>query len=240
MFALITGASRGIGKSTVLEFAHHGYNLVLICKNNIEILEEMSLSLSKKGITCLTYKCDISNYNDVLNLWEDLESKNISIDVLVNNAGISHVGLLQDMTAEEWNNTINTNLNSAFYMCKHAIPNMLKKGSGKIINISSVWGHMGASMEVAYSASKGGLIAFSKALAKEIAPSNIQVNTISFGAIETEMNNHLSDEDKQSLCDEIPACRMGSPKEAAKLIYDVANTSNYLTGANIIMDGGWC
>ena len=117
---------------------------------------------------------------------------------------------------------------------------MLKKGSGKIINISSVWGHMGASMEVAYSASKGGLIAFSKALAKEIAPSNIQVNTISFGAIETEMNNHLSDEDKQSLCDEIPACRMGSPKEAAKLIYDVANTSNYLTGANIIMDGGWC
>lgn len=239
MYALITGASRGIGRSLAYELAGHNINLVLICKRNIEVLNSVSLELSNSGIVCHAFKCDVSNPSDVDLLWHNIANLNINIDFLINNAAYSYVGLLQDMSLESWNKTINTNLSSLFYMCKNAIPNMLKHKSGKIINISSVWGQYGAAMEVAYSASKGGIISFTKALAKELAPSNIQVNSVSFGAIDTDMNSHLSPEDKQALCDEIPACRLGSPDEAANLIYNLLNSGEYLTGANITMDGAW-
>lgn len=239
MFALITGASRGIGKACAEEFAKHGVNLVLVCKNNIELLNETSRELRNYGITCHTMATDVSDVKQVEKLFEALELLNIHIDILINNAGISHVGLLQEMEYEEWHQVIDTNLSSVFYMCKNIIPAMIKKGSGRIINISSVWGEVGASMEVAYSASKGALISFSKALAKELAPSNIQVNALSFGAIDTEMNNHLSADEKRELISEIPSCRMGTALEAAKLVYDIATTSSYLTGANVRMDGAW-
>ena len=240
MYALITGASRGIGCSLAKELALHNINLILTCKNNIELLKALAEELTGSyHISCEAYACDVSDYTCVASLFEALSDKNISIDILVNNAAFSYVGLLQDMTIKQWQHTINTNLNSVFYMCKNAIPNMVHKHSGKIINVSSVWGQYGASMEVAYSATKGGVISFTKALAKELAPSNIQVNSVSFGAIDTDMNNHLSLEDKEILCDEIPSCRLGTSEEAAKMIYNVISSPSYLTGSNITMDGGW-
>lgn len=161
------------------------------------------------------------------------------LDVLVNNAGISYIGLVSEMTVDDWDRIINTNLSSAFYTSKCAVPGMVREKSGKIINISSVWGNVGASMEVAYSASKGGMNAFTKALAKELAPSNIQVNAIACGMIDTDMNKCFSIEDIEILKGEIPADRMGTIDEVARLVMQVINSPSYLTGQIINLDGGW-
>ena len=143
------------------------------------------------------------------------------------------------MTSEQWHRVLSVNLDSCFYTCRAAIPLMLSKHKGKIINVSSVWGAQGASMEVAYSASKGGMNAFTRALAKELAPSNIQVNAVACGVIDTSMNACLSAEELESLRQEIPADRLGTPAEAAQLILQLANAPSYLTGQIITMDGGW-
>jgi len=172
---------------------------------------------------------------DVLRLFSSIDS----LDVLVNNAGIAHIGLLTDLTSDEWHRIMAVNLDSCFYTCRAAIPLMLKNHCGKIINISSVWGTQGASMEVAYSASKGGLNAFTKALAKELAPSGIQVNAIACGVIDTSMNSCLTPEDKAALTAEIPADRLGLPEEAARLILQTAQAPAYMTGQIITIDGGW-
>ena len=161
------------------------------------------------------------------------------LDILINNAGISHIGLLSDMSLAEWNRVIQINLTSLFCCCKHAIPGMVRQKSGAILNISSVWGNTGASCEVAYSASKGGVNAFTKALAKELAPSNITVNAIACGVIDTRMNQCFSVEERRQLQEEIPAGRFGSPAEAAKLAYSIINSPTYMTGQIISMDGGW-
>jgi 3-oxoacyl-[acyl-carrier protein] reductase len=162
-----------------------------------------------------------------------------NIDLLVNNAGISYVGLLTDMDISDWNYVINTNATSMFNSCRNVVPYMIKQQSGCIINVSSVWGNVGASCEVAYSASKGAVNAFTKALAKELAPSHISVNAVAFGAIDTEMNNHLSEEEKSNLEYEIPYGRMATPVEAAKFILNLSEAENYLTGQVITFDGGW-
>lgn len=241
-YVLITGASRGIGNGIASILAQKGYNLVLTCRNNASLLEVFANELREtySNIHIHTYTGDIGDSHFCDELFNSLNIQNISIDILINNAGISHVGLLQDMTHDEWNTTVNTNLSSIFYMCRLAIPQMLATGAGKIINISSVWGNVGASCEVAYSATKGGVNAFTKALAKELAPSNIQVNAIAFGAIDTEMNNHLSNEEKAILTDEIPMGRMGTIYEAGKMVLTLINSPDYLTGQIISMDGGWC
>ena len=160
-------------------------------------------------------------------------------DVLINNAGISHVGLLSDMSLLEWNQVIQVNLTSLFCCCKHAIPAMVQRKSGVIINISSVWGNVGASCEVAYSASKGGVNAFTKALAKELAPSGISVNAIACGAIDTRMNHCFSQEERMQLAEEIPLGRLGAPQEVARLALSVACAPQYMTGQIITLDGGW-
>ncbi len=149
------------------------------------------------------------------------------------------MGLLEDMTIEEWNNVINTNLTSVFNCSKLAIPYMVNNKSGKIINISSVWGICGASCEVAYSASKGGVNAFTKALGKELAPSNIQVNAIACGVIDTSMNRFLEEDDRASLIEEIPADRIAKPEEVANFVYDLSVGHSYLTSQVIQFDGGW-
>ena len=162
-----------------------------------------------------------------------------NVDILINNAGISMIGLFQDMTRDEWERIINTNLGSLYNCCHFAIPDMVKNKCGKIINISSVWGIAGASCEVAYSASKGGVNALTRALAKELAPSNIQVNAIACGAIDTDMNHFLSDDELTSLTDEIPAGRLGTPDEVGNLVRSLCDGSSYLTGQIIQLDGGW-
>ena len=161
------------------------------------------------------------------------------VHVLINNAAISYVGLLADMTVEQWQQVINTNLSSLFYFCRLAVPGMVHRKQGKIINISSVWGNVGASMEVAYSAAKGGVNSFTKALAKELAPSNIQVNGVSFGIIDTRMNACFSEDELAAIREEIPADRIGTAKEAAEMVRQVLNTPSYFTGQIVTMDGGW-
>lgn len=234
--ALITGASRGIGLAAAECFGAAGYNLILTCRNSVDALRETASRLREQHqIQCLAVQADMGREEDVLRLFQSIDS----LDVLINNAGIAHIGLLTDMTAEEWHRVMAVNLDACFYTCRSAIPLMLKNHQGKIINVSSVWGTQGASMEVAYSASKGGVNAFTKALAKELAPSGIQVNAIACGVIDTAMNDCLTREDKAALTAEIPADRLGLPKEAAALILQTAQAPEYMTGQIITIDGGW-
>lgn len=236
---LITGASRGIGKAIASMCIDNNYNTILICKNDIHRMDSLVNNAISKGLICLPYSCDVSSYDEVCTLFQKEAVAGLNIDFLINNAGISYVGLLQDMTSAEWHNTIETNLSSVFYFCRCVIPKMLKQGNGKIINISSVWGGCGASCEVAYSASKGGVNAFTKALAKELAPSNIQVNALACGAIDTDMNSHLTESDKADLENEIPAGRFGTPEEVAELVHGIMTSPGYMTGQIITADGGW-
>lgn len=236
--AIITGASRGIGAAIARAFAQSDYDLILTCSNSIEQLRELANNLQAEyAVSCSAHQVDMGDYEQVKCFFEKINLS--SLDVLVNNAGISHIGLLSDMSFQDWHKVMNTNLSSCFYSTKFSIPLMLKKHTGKIIQISSVWGNVGASMEVAYSTSKGGMNAFTKALAKELAPSNIQVNAIACGVIDTAMNSFLSAEDRDALVQEIPADRLGQPEEIAKLALQLANSPSYLTGQIITIDGGW-
>lgn len=234
--ALITGASRGIGRQIAETLAKEGYNLHLICEKNIALLEDFSKELSSKyKVEVFPYRADVSDFNSLKDIFHHLEE----LDVLVNNAGISYVGLLTDMTCEEWSHIMDVNLSSVFYTSKLAIPLMLKKHAGSIINISSVWGNVGASTEVAYSATKGGVNAFTKALAKELAPSNISVNAIACGFVDTDMNAHLEKEDREALLNEIPADRFALPTDIARAVVGILSSTSYLTGQVITVDGGW-
>ncbi len=236
---LITGSSRGIGKATALHFAANGYQVVINGHSNTRALEDTAREITALGSTCLALSGDVGDYNVCKEMAETVLSRFGSVDVLVNNAGISHIGLLQQMLPEDWNRVIQTNLTSLYNMCSLLLPSMIARQKGSIVNISSVWGIAGASCEVAYSASKGGVNAFTKALAKETAPSGIRVNGIACGAIDTEMNHFLEPEELAALKEEIPAGRLGTPHEAACLIHAVAEGPAYLTGQIITMDGGW-
>jgi len=233
---LITGASRGIGKSTAEAFAANGHHLILICHHSQSALEELCTSLQQKyPIKCDMFIGDVGDEHFVSSLFQQIDT----VDILINNAGISHFGLLQDTSLDDWNKIISTNLTSAFLFSKYAIPFMLQNGQGKIINISSSWGVVGASFETAYSASKSGLNGLTRALAKELAPSNIQVNAIACGVIDTEMNQSLSIEEIESLKENIPAGRLGTSQEVASMILQLASSCSYLTGQVIGFDGGW-
>lgn len=238
MNVLITGASGGIGRAVAIEFAKHKYNIIGCAKTNAKGLAETKKTIEDTGVKCYTSICDITNENAVIDFISSSTKEIGSVDILVNNAGISFIGLIQDMSIDEWNNVINTNLTSAFLMSKHIIPYMIKKQKGHIINISSVWGNVGASMEAAYSASKGGLNSFTKALAKELAPSNILVNAVSPGFINTEMNKCFDNDELNAIFDEIPLGRGGEVDEVAEFVYKIAR-SKYLTGQIITIDGGW-
>ena len=234
---MITGASRGIGKATAETFARAGYDLVLTCVSSILMLTEFGKHLEEEyDINCKAFQVDVGSYEEVKELFAEIPE----VDVLVNNAGIAYIGLLSDMEPEDWRKIMATNLDSCFHTCKFAVPGMVRRHEGRIINVSSVWGSLGASMEVAYSASKGGLNAFTKALARELAPSNIQVNAVSCGVIDTDMNRGFSAEDMDSLRAEIPADRLGTPEEVAELILQTAQAPAYMTGQIITIDGGWC
>lgn len=237
--AVITGASRGIGKAIAIKFAEAGYQLAICSMKSPEDLLGTARTLQSLGAGCVTFTGDMGCYEDVCTFLSLIQESYGRIDILVHNAGRSHIGLLQDMPPAEWKELLDTNLSSAFYLSKLAIPIMLKQGSGKILFISSVWGLMGASMEVAYSASKGGLNAFTKALSKELAPSNIQVNAIACGVIDTKMNDFLTREEASALLEEIPAGRMGAPEEVAELALLLCEKNDYLTGQIISLDGGW-
>ena len=236
--AFVTGASRGIGRAIAEKLASEGYDLYLTCLHSMDALTEYAKELERKyGVFCLALQADMGNASDVERLFEVASVRRL--DVLVNNAGISHIGLLQDMTPEEWDRVFSTNVRSCFLTCRKAIPLMLRAGRGRILNISSVWGAAGASTEAAYSASKGAVNSLTKALAKELAPSGIQVNALACGVIDTDMNRCFSEEERQALMEDIPAGRFGTPEEAADLAFRILEAPAYMTGQIITMDGGW-
>lgn len=238
--ALITGASRGIGAALAETFAHAGYQLALCCHKSQEQLRDLADQLQKKYHTpMLIFIGDVGEYAFVEDMVKQTLDTFGSIDVLINNAGISYIGLLTDMTIDDWNQIVATNLTSVFSACRCTVPSMVHNKSGRIINISSVWGNVGASCEVAYSACKGGINSFTRALGKELAPSSITVNAIACGVIDTDMNRCFSEEERAELVAEIPAERMGQPQEVAELALSIASGHAYLNGQIITLDGGW-
>ena len=263
---LITGASRGVGRAIALKVAKSDEysHIILNAHNNSNMLNETAEQITKlnPSVKCFTsignvgdinyisqLHSDITSFLSVLNdsseshpaldSFSDKVSNTNYIHTLINNAALSYTGLLIDMTPDEWNETISTNLSSIYNTCHVFLPDMIANKSGKIINISSVWGSVGASCEAAYSATKGGVNSLTKALAKELAPSGIQVNALALGIVDTDMNSHLTKEEINEICDDIPIGRMMSPEEAAEGVMAILNAPDYLTGEIIKMDGGW-
>lgn len=240
--AIVSGASRGVGKATAEKLARKGYRLVINCRSNFDLLEEVAKKL-RKYTEVITVHGAITDKVLKSALMIDSDSF-LPIEtgdeiILVNNAGISTLNLCQDVTDEEFSNMLNANVSDMFKLTRLVIPYMIKSGNGRIINISSVWGVTGASMESVYSLTKGAVNAFTKALGKELAPNHIPVNAIALGCVDTDMNGWLSQEDRAELEDEIPYGRMAKPKEVAEFIYLLAQAPRYLTAQVIQFDGGW-
>ena len=232
--AVITGSSRGIGKAIAEEFAKNGYHVILNASKSADELNDAYEEFLSKGYSCEAVLADVSEYEECKKLFIKAP------DVLVNNAGISHIGLFTDMPPESFKHLIDVNLMSAFNCSHIALKTMIRNHCGNIINISSIWGERGASCEVVYSASKGGINSFTKALAKEVGLSGIRVNAISCGVIDTKMNACFDEEEKAALCDEISLARFGKAEEIAKLAYFLAedDKSGYINGQIITADGG--
>lgn len=236
---LITGSSRGIGKAIAYAFAKKNCTVILNSNSNETQLIGTYNEFINKGFKCHYIKADVSKYNEVTDMIAKIYNLFGKIDILINNAGISYIGLFTDMTYDNWNNIINTNINSLFNCCINIIPNMVSSKNGCIINISSMWGISGASCEVAYSASKGAVNSFTKALAKELGPSNIRVNAIACGVIDTDMNSWLSSDEELLLRNEIALMRFGTVEEVAKLaLFLASEDSSFITGQIISIDGG--
>lgn len=237
--AIITGASGGIGSETAVALAKKGFDLLICGNSSKESLEETKNRCLKNKIQCHTMLGDMRKSETATRITEKAMNLYGHIDVLVNCAGISKIGLLSDLTDEDWYDILNANLSSSLFMCRQVVPHMVHEKKGHILNVSSIWGVQGASCEVAYSATKGGLNTFTRALAKELAPSNIAVNAIACGMIDTKMNACFSKNEVEEICEEIPAGRMASAAETADFIALLLEASSYMTGQVIGFDGGW-
>ncbi len=237
--ALITGATRGIGKQIALELASQGYNIALNYRKQNEELEALKKEIESQNVKCLTVYGDVSNYEDVEKFIKEIIKEFGKIDVLVNNAGITKDMLLMRMKKEDFESVIDVNLIGTFNVTKNVIPYMMKARNGKIVNISSVVGISGNAGQTNYSASKAGIIGFTKSLAKEVASRNINVNAIAPGFIKTDMTDVLKEEVKEEISKTIPLKRMGEAKDVANLVkFLVSEESNYITGQVINVDGG--
>ncbi len=232
---LVTGGSRGIGSAIVRQFAQAGDRVAFTYLNSKEQADALAASVSAVAI-----RADAANEDEVKRAVADAACVMGGIDVLVNNAGISHIGLMTDMTLSQYEHLMAVNLTSAFLFSREVLRLMLREKNGSIVNISSVWGTQGASCEVAYSASKAALVGMTKALAKEVGPSGIRVNAVAPGVIDTEMNGHLSEEDRASVADMTPLCRIGSAEEVARAVYFLAGEdASFITGAVLDVSGGF-
>lgn len=236
---MITGAAKGIGRATAEVFAENDFNVVINYLNSEKTAQSLANKLRERGLSALALRADITRKAEVEKMLKEAYQAFGPIDVLVNNAGISHYQLFPEITEEEWDRMINVHLKGMFNCCKQVVPEMIREKKGKIINISSIWGMVGASCEVSYSTAKAGMIGFTKALAKELGPSNIQVNCVAPGVIETDMLNPLSETDKELLREEIPLMRFGQVEEIANIVLFLAKQeSNYITGQVISPNGG--
>ena len=236
---LITGASRGIGAATARLFAAHGYRVAVHYHKSQEQADALVAELTKNGADAFSVRADVADSAAVNQMVGEVLARFGHIDVLVNNAGISANGLITDVTDAEWDRMIAVNLSGAFYACRSVLPSMISRKSGSIVQVSSMWGEVGASCEAAYSAAKAGMIGLTKALAKEVAPSGIRVNCVTPGVIATEMNAHLSKADMAALCDETPCGRIGTPDEVAKtILFLSSDAASFVTGQILGVSGG--
>ncbi len=236
---LITGSSSGIGREIAIAYSKLDYFIVLNCRKNIKDMLTLEKQIKEYNENVLSIQCDISNYEDTKKMFQNIENNFGTVDILINNAGISHFGLFSDMEETQWNSIINTNIKGVINCSHLAINNMVKKKSGTIINISSIWGVCGASCEVIYSMTKSAVDGFTKSLAKELAPSNIFINSIACGLIDTKMNNNLSDIDKENFIADIPISRMGTGEDISNLCLYLSENNTYITGQVIVSDGGY-
>ena len=236
--AIITGGAQGIGRAISIVLAKNGYNVVINYNNSEKEALELKKYIENNNGIAEVFKADLTKREEAKNLIEFTIEKFKKIDVLINNAGISLIKLFTDYTDEDWSKIINSNLYSAFCTTQEAVKFMIDKKQGCIINISSIWGEVGASCESLYSVSKAGVDALTKSLAKELGPSNIRVNSIAPGIINTRMNKHLSNEEIKDIEEEIPLEKIGKPEDIAKCVEWLVD-DNYTTGQIISINGGW-
>lgn len=236
---IITGASGDIGRAIAIKLAQEGNQLMLCGNHNRESLEQLSDVITGFGSAPLLYIGDLSDETCAKEVIKITLEHYGRIDGLINSVGVASLGLFTDLSTDDWSRLLNANLNSVFQMCHATVPSMVQRKQGTILNISSVWGVRGASCEVAYSAAKGGLNLLTKALAKELALSNVNVNALALGMVKTKMNAMLSEEEQASIAEEIPAGRITTPEEVADMVSLLLQAPSYLTGQIIGFDGGW-
>lgn len=237
---LITGASRGIGRATARVFARNNYNVIINYLNSEEEAYILAQELKQQGCTVAVYRADVRERAQVAAMIAESEKMFGSIDVLLNNAGICQWQLFTEISDEDWELMLATHLKGMFNCCQEVLPQMLQRKKGKIINMASIWGMVGASCEVHYSTAKAGMIGFTKALAKELGPSGIQVNCLAPGIIDTEMNKGLAEAEKNQLIEETPLRRIGKPEEIAALaLYLASSEADFITGQVLSPNGGF-
>lgn len=237
--ALVTGGSRGIGAATALELARAGYAVAVNYRNNAEKAAEIVKKIATDGGRAMAVSADISDTAAVVRMFDEVRARFGGVDLLVNNAGVSYIGLFQDMSDADINRLISVNLVGAMVCSREAVKDMLRQKSGVIINVSSMWGEVGASCEAVYSAAKAGLIGFTKALAKELGPSGIRVNCVSPGVIRTDINSELTEEVIAELREDTPLLRIGAPEDVAQAIAFLASEqASFITGQTLPVNGG--
>jgi len=240
MTVLITGGSRGIGAAIARRFAAESMNVVIHYMQSHEAANETARSCMRQGANVMTVSADLRSREQLQRMREKLEASGMMPDIVVNNAGIAHYAMLSDVSEEEWDDVMAVNLKGMFLCTQIFMPHMINQRFGRIINVSSIWGLSGASCEVLYSTTKGGVNAFTKALAKELAPSGVTVNAVAPGAVDTVMLDNLNADEKEALESEIPAGRFAQPDEIASLVYFLSlPESSYITGQIISPNGGW-
>lgn len=238
-YALITGASGGIGAATARAFAQAGYGVAIHAHRSVDKLHTLAQELSALSVPVLEVCADLSDPVQAKTMVDNVLEKFCQLDILVCCSGLSHVGLVTDIDPQQWKTLFGVNVDGMHYCCQAVLPHMVHRKEGCILTVSSMWGQVGASCEVAYSATKGAVIAYTKALAQEVGPSNIRVNCIAPGVIATEMNAHLSPEDLEALADETPLGRIGTPEEcAACALFLASDGASFVTGQVLAPNGG--
>ncbi len=237
-YVLITGGSRGIGAATAVAFAKEGYHVSIFYRQASASANAVVQEIEGLGVKAEAFQVDIRDYASVRKIVEEMLGRH-PIDVVISNAGIARIGLYTDTTPEQWQEMTDTHINGLYNVTQAVLPHMISKKDGSIITVSSMWGQIGASCEVSYSTAKAAIIGFTKALAKEVGPSNIRVNCVAPGVIDTDMNKDIDEKTRNELCEETPLCRMGEPDEVAQAILFLASEkSSFITGQVIAPNGG--
>ncbi len=238
--ALITGSSRGIGLAIARRLAEDGYRIALNARQMTASVQGLLDEFRKQGITAAFFACDVSDDKAVADMRQAIEAELGAVELLINNAGVAQQKLFTDISPTEWREMMGVHLDGTFYCCREFLPSMIRQHSGVIINVSSMWGQVGASCEVHYSAAKAGVIGLTKALAKEVGPSGVRVNCVAPGVIRTDMLNDFSDEELQALADDTPLMRLGTPEDVAETVAFLASVkASYITGQIIAPNGGF-